>query len=532
MSTQLLLGGRIYSASAPDATAMAVTDGIVTWTGEDRTGRALHPGAEEFDLAGAFVAPAFVDSHVHTTAHGLALGGLNLTGCRSRAHCLDSLRRYVLASVDPVIWGHGFDESTWQDGGAPTTTELDEIAPGRAVYLTRIDAHSAACSSVLRNASRTDLTRLAGYHPQTPLTSDAHHAARAAARSMLTVAVRAQAQKRALDDAAASGICAVHECGGPDVSGRADFAELMSLDHGVEVRGYWGQAVSTAQEARDVLADTGAHALGGDIFVDGSLGSRTAWLQEPYDDAPGTGVSYLGVDAIADHVAACTEANVQAGFHAIGDAAVAAVVEGFSRVAQTVGGPRLAARGHRVEHLEMVTDEQVTKLASWGVIAAMQPRFDRLWGGESSLYAQRLGRDRALRLNPFAQLASSGVSLAFGSDAPVTAMDPWAVSRAAVNHRTSGSGLSPRAAFAASTRGAWRAGGVRDGLAGTLAPGAPASYAIWEAQELVVRAPKDGVARWSTDPRAGVPPLPPLDEDSPSPRCLRTVHRGRVIHEA
>ncbi|SNS19648.1 amidohydrolase [Rhodococcoides kyotonense] len=531
MSTQLFLGGRIYSSSAPDATAMAVTDGIVTWTGEDRTGRALHPGAEEFDLAGAFVAPAFVDSHVHVTAHGLLLGGMNLSECRSRAQCLDDIRRYVAGSDDPVVWGHGFDESAWTDGGAPTTTELDAIAPGRAIYLTRIDSHSAACSTTLR-AACAGLQDADGFHPEMPVTRAAHHAVRAAARSMLTPAARAAARTRTLDAAAASGIVAVHECGGPDIAGRDDFAELLSMDHGVEVRGYWGEAVSTPAEAEELVARTGAHALGGDVFVDGSLGSHTAWLTEDYADASGRGSSYLDVDAIAAHIAACTEAGIQAGFHAIGDAAVHAVVEGFASVAARLGGPALAARGHRVEHLEMVTADQAGKLASWGVIASMQPQFDRLWGGANSLYARRLGATRAAGLNPLTQLASTGVSLAFGSDAPATGLDPWAVLRAAVGHHTPGSGVSPRAAFAAATRGAWRAGGVRDGVAGTLTPGAPASFALWDAPELVVRAPKDGVQRWSTDPRAGVSPLPPLELDSPSPRCLRTVHRGRVVHEA
>ncbi|NIL77561.1 amidohydrolase family protein [Rhodococcus sp. B10] len=531
MSTQLFLGGRIYSASAPDATAMAVTDGIVTWTGEDRTGRALHPGAEEFDLAGAFVAPAFVDAHVHTTAHGLLLGGLDLSASRSHAQCLDELRRHAARTDDAVIWGHGFDESHWPDGGAPTTSELDAIAPGRAVYLTRVDSHSAACSTALR-AACPDLANAIGFHPELPVTAAAHHVVRAAARSLLTPAAREAARRRMLDAAAAAGICAVHECGGPDVSGLGDFTELLATEHGVEVRGYWGEAVTSAAEARDLLARTGAHGLAGDVFVDGSLGSHTAWLTDDYTDVHGRGTSYLDVDAIAAHVAACTEVGVQAGFHAIGDAAVTAVVDGFARVAASVGGPALAARGHRVEHLEMVSVDHAASLAAWGVIASMQPRFDRLWGGDDGMYAQRLGADRARALNPLAPLASAGVSLAFGSDAPATSMDPWAVLRAAVGHHTAGSGVSPRAAFAAATRGAWRAGGVRDGLAGTLTPGAPASFAMWDAPELVVRAPKDGVQRWSTDPRAGVPPLPPLELDSPSPRCLRTVHRGRVIHEA
>jgi hypothetical protein len=109
-------------------------------------------------------------------------------------------------------------------------------------------------------------------------------------------------------------------------------------------------------------------------------------------------------------------------------------------------------------------------------------------------------------------------------------MDPWSWVRAASHHQTPGSSISARAAFSAATRGAWRSGGVRDGLTGTLAPGAPASYAVWETGELDVSVPADTVQRWSTDPRSRVPALPRLGLSDPLPRCLRTVHRGVVLH--
>ena len=176
----------------------------------------------------------------------------------------------------------------------------------------------------------------------------------------------------------------------------------------------------------------------------------------------------------------------------------------------------------------MVTGEQAAKLGSWGVIASMQPGFDALWGGGSGMYAQRLGIERARPMNHFALLASQGVPLAFGSDTPVTDMNPWAAVRAATRHHTAGSAISARAAFSAATRGAWRAGGVRDGITGTLVPGAPASYAIWDADEFDVAAPADAVQRWSTDPRSRVPVLPRLEDRLP--RCRQTVHRGVVIH--
>ncbi|QCQ91113.1 amidohydrolase [Rhodococcus sp. SGAir0479] len=530
MSTQLLVDGRIYSPSAPDATAMAVTDGVVVWVGEDRPGRALHPDAEIVELDGAFVTPAFVDTHVHVTALGLQLTGLDLSTARSGAECLELVRRFAATRDDAVIWGHGWDDSRWPDA-APTTADLDAAAPGRAVYLTRVDAHSALCSTALRQAA-PGLSDAAGFSPDGPLTGDAHHLVRAQARGLLTAAQRATARTAALDHAAAHGVVAVHECGGPDIGGLDDFRELLALAHGVEVRGYWGEAVTSPEAATDLLARTGAHALGGDLFIDGALGSRTASLIRPYADCSDHhGTAYLDVDAIAAHVRACTIAGIQAGFHAIGDAAVAAAVAAFAAVADELGGPTVAARGHRIEHLEMVTTEQAALLGGWGVIASMQPVFDALWGGAGGMYERRVGADRAARMNAFAPIASTGMSLAFGSDAPVTPIDPWSMLRAAVEHHTPGSGVSPRAAFSAATRGAWRAGGVRDGMAGTLNPGAPASYAIWDADELVVAAPKDTVQRWSTDPRSRVPALPRLESGARTPVCLKSVHRGVTVHE-
>jgi len=144
------------------------------------------------------------------------------------------------------------------------------------------------------------------------------------------------------------------------------------------------------------------------------------------------------------------------------------------------------------------------------------------------MYAHRLGLQRSRSLNPFALLASQGVPIAFGSDSPVTDLNPWSTVRAATRHRIPGNSVSTRAAFAAATRGAWRAGGVRDGIAGTLVVGAPASYAVWEADQFEVSAPADAVQRWSTDRRSRVPALPRLDD--PLPRCRQAVHRGAVIH--
>ena len=526
--TTLLLNGRVHSPAMPDATAIAVSDGIVAWLGSDDVGRQQFPDAKIVDLDGGFVAPAFVDSHVHLTATGLTLAGLDLRNATSLRHCLELIGDRARKQTDGPIWAHGWDESGWPERTAPSTDDLDGILGDRPAYLARVDVHSAAASTGLRRLV-PGLADAAGFYPQRPLTSDAHHLVRAAARDRLTPRHRQLARLAALGAAAASGIVAVHECAGPDIGGMDDWQEVRETDHGVEVVGYWGEHVTTADQARELIDRTGARGLAGDLFVDGALGSHTAWLHKPYADAPDCcGNTYLDTDAITAHLYACTEAGITAGFHVIGDAAVTAVVIALERVVDHFGAPAVARCGHRLEHLEMVSDEQAGRLGSWGVFASMQPNFDALWGGEHGMYAQRLGVDRSTRLNPLALLASQGVPIAFGSDSPVTDMNPWATVRAATRHRTPGSAISARAAFAAATRGAWRAGGVLDGITGTLVPGAPASYVIWEADEFEVSAPADAVQRWSTDQRSRVPALPRLD--GRLPRCRQTVHRGAVIH--
>lgn len=534
-TTTLLTGGRIHSPASPDATAMAITDGTVVWVGQDGPGRALHPDAEHVELDGAFVAPAFVDAHVHATATGLHLAGLDLTGVRSAGELLERVRAEA-ARLAPgeILLAHGWDETAWDGARLPSRTDLDAAAGDTPLYLSRIDVHSALVSSALVRMAPGDLSEAEGWSPDGPISTSAHHAIRRMVRGSIGAEQRARAQRAFLGAAAAAGVASVHECAGPDISSWEDLTALLELAAGTdmpEVVPYWGE------RATDELADRakrlGVRGLAGDLFVDGALGSRTAALCDPYTDDPSTsGTRYLDRHAIAQHLVDCTNAGLQAGFHVIGDAAVAEVVAGFERADQEVGRRALAGAGHRLEHVEMVNAEQARWLAAYNVAASVQPLFDALWGGDAGMYARRLGADRALALNPFALLAAEGVPLAGGSDAPVTPLDPWASVRAAVHHRTAGSGLSVRAAFNAHTRGGYRVAGVRDGVSGTLVPGAPAHYAVWEAGALEVATPDYRVQRWSTDPRSRVPPLPSVTPGEALPRCLRTVRAGVTIYQA
>jgi predicted amidohydrolase YtcJ len=526
--TVLLRRGEVHSPADPFATAMVVERGQIAWVGSEGAADAFAGGVDDVvDLDGALVTPAFTDAHVHTTATGLALTGLDLSGAPSLTAALELVRDFAAARPhDRVLLGHGWDSARWPELRAPRRAELDAATGGRPLYLSRIDVHSAVVTTALLDLVPGVRDR-AGFTDGEPLVRDAHHAVRAAAFAGVTEAQRTEAQRAALAHAASLGIGSVHECAGPEISSEDDFTGLLRLaaeQAGPRVVGYWAQH---GEEGVARARELGAVGAAGDLFVDGSIGSHTACLCAPYADAPHTGTAYLDAAAVAAHVLACTEAGLQAGFHAIGDAAVGAVVEGMRAAAEKIGLAAVRAARHRVEHAEMLTSETVAAFAELGLTASVQPAFDALWGGDEGMYAQRLGVERARTLNPFAALLRTGVPLAFGSDSPVTPLDPWGTVRAAAFHRTPEHRVSVRAAFTAHTRGGWRAIGRDD--AGVLVPGAPADYAVWRTDELVVQAPDDRVARWSTDPRSGTPGLPDLTPGSDLPVCLRTVVGGRTV---
>ena len=528
----LYVGGRIYSPVSPFATAMLVDGDTIAWLGEDSAAAAHRDSADRVvQLAGALVTPGFVDAHVHATSTGLTLTGLDLSRADSLGTALRLLEERAREVRGAAILGHGWDETRWPEGRPPTRAELDRASWGSVVYLSRVDVHSAAVSSALA-ASVPGLAELPGWDPQGPLSREAHHAVREAALGTVGAGQRGAAQRVARAHAARLGIVAVHEMAGPAISSEADLAGLLELsarEPGPLVAGYWGQLARDGGVER--ARELGAVGAGGDLFVDGAIGSRTACLCRPYADAPDvTGAAYHSADDVAEHVVAATRAGLQAGFHVIGDAAAGTVVTGLLRAAEQVGSPAMRAAAHRLEHAEMLDDAHIDALADLGVTASMQPMFDGLWGGPGGMYDRRLGPERAARMNRFADLVARGVLVAFGSDAPVTDLGPWAAVRAATRHSVPAQSLTARAAFSAHTRGGWRAIGRPD--AGVLAPGAPAHLAVWAVDEVVVQTPDERVAGWSTDPRSGTPGLPRLDDETPLPDCLRTVVAGCVVHDS
>jgi predicted amidohydrolase YtcJ len=502
----LYRGGRVYTPSDPRATALLVRDGRIAWLGPDDEAPAEDTVVE---LAGALVTPAFVDAHVHATDTGVSLGGLDLSRTRSAGEVLDAVAAYAARLPgDAVVVGHGWDESTWDVKRPPGAGELDRAAGGRMTYLSQASIHSAACSTALLAAAAPGVVTTPGYDESGWLRRDAHHLVRAIAMGSIRPAQRRAAQRTALSTAASLGIAAVHECGGPGTSDEDDFTSVLALggDRLPEVYGYWGE-LNAAAKAHSL----GAVGAGGDLYADGALGSQTAHVRQPYVEG-GSGFGYVTAEQVTSHLIDCAAQGMQAGFHAIGDAALSTVVEGFAGAAARLGVDRLRAARHRVEHAELMDKALIKGFVDYGIVASMQPAFDRLWGGDKQMYAQRLGVARSLASNPMGAMHGVGVALAFGSDSPVTPLDPWGSVRAAVWHHNPAQRMSVRAAFAAHTKGGWRAV-HRDGE-GVLAPGAPATFAVWDVPG-------------QTGPHG----LPALGPDEPLPVCRLTVLRGVSIFD-
>ncbi|ONH32970.1 amidohydrolase [Pseudofrankia asymbiotica] len=518
----LYRGGHVHSATHPGATALLTVGATVAWVGADvdEIG-APGPGSgvdAVVDLDGALVTPAFVDAHLHATATGLALGGLDLAAAPTLTTALDTVAAAARAEPGSALLGTGWDETRWPGRRAPGAAELDRAAPGRLVYLARVDGHTAAVSTTLAAASGA--AGLAGWLGDGLVRDDAHHAARVHAYATISPAQRAGAWRRLRATATRLGIAALHEMAGPEVSSAEDLAALLAhaaAEPGPSVHGYWaGDAGVLADLDPDGRLAVG---LGGDLFVDGSLGSHTAALRAPYADRPGhRPAPMLDAAAVRATVLAAVAAGRQPGFHAIGDAALDAVLDGLDAAARTAGRGRVVASRPRVEHCELAHPDQITRLAGAGAVAVVQPAFDAAWGGPDGMYATRLGAARAGSMNPLAALAAAGVGLALSSDAPVTPLDPWGAVRAATGHRTPAARLDPASALRAATHGGWHAARADADGSGSLAPGHPATLAVW-------RLPA-GLTPASAPPQ---PPLPDLA--GPDPACARTVLGGEVLFD-
>jgi len=463
------------------------------------------------------VTPGFVDAHVHLSKTGFALQTVDLGHAATLVKALDMLTGHARGNDAVVLFAHGWDESRWPEGRPFTGAELDRAVGNRVAYASRVDAHSAVVSSALVERD-PGISALDGWRGDGVVERDAHHAARSVVDALRTRADRERALLMALRQASRAGITSVHEVNAPHIApyDDAEIVAALRAEHALpEVVGYWGALLGG-----EWADEPGVAGFAGDLCVDGALGSRTAALSSPYADADTGGHLYLDDIQIRDHVVWCTEKGVQAGFHVIGDRGLESVMSGLRQAAEKTGVDAMVAARHRLEHVEMASPAAISVISALNLVGSVQPAFDAAWGGPGGLYERRLGAARSAPMNPFASMHRAGVTLAFGSDSPVTPMDPWAGVRAAVCHHNPDERLSARVAFAAHTQGGHRA--RRDDRAGLLVPGAAASYAVWETETLLATGDRD----------IGGTGLPDLSAGGPLPACVQTVVSGALVFDA
>jgi predicted amidohydrolase YtcJ len=485
------------------ARAVLIRGSRVVWVGDDPA--AAPPHADEVDLRGCAIGPAFVDAHVHMTPTGLSLLGLDLSAVDSGAELLRAVATYAGQHTGQVVWGHGYDPHRFPDP-LPGPDALTEVSGGRPVTLSRRDGHSSLVDRTTLQAA--PLARAVGVeldshgHPSGVLRREANKIARRWSLGAMSQGDLATAREAAAAHAASRGIACVHEMGGPDAMGFEDFDAWRFGRWPVEVVPYWAGLDLRFVVERDLRQ------VGGDLWLDGSLGSHTAALSRPYADRDEvSGVLEYDDATLVELFTEATHSGIQVAVHAIGDVAIEQAVRCWRRVDDALpdyleGSVRRLR--HRIEHAEVLRPDLIDEIAELGLVISSQPAFEATWGGDGGMYDARLGAQRRRWTNPLRELADRGVGLAFGSDSAVTAMAPWDGVHAAENRADVRHAVTRLEAVSASTLGG-RNAARQERYVGVVRAGMRADLAAFEGD--------------------------PYDADDPrGSRCVLTLLRGRVTH--
>ncbi|CAN5401252.1 amidohydrolase [soil metagenome] len=474
----LLVGAdvRTLDPSRPRATSVLIRRRRIAWVGDDPEG-AVPPDCQKLDLTGTIVQPAFVNAHTHLTALGLMLGAVDLAMTESLEDCLAAIRAMVGVTTDPLIWAVGWDETRWPEHRAPTADELTAAGDGRPVMLSRADGHCVAVDRIsliaLPLARARGVERGPDGRPTGILRQEAAQTATRWFAAELPPSTLTAARSRAATALAEAGVASAHEMGGPHRMGPDDFDAWMQGEWPIEVVPYWGDA------DLEFVAERGLRRVGGSLLLDGTVGSHSAALTEPYADKGGSGQLYLDTTELADFALQATHKGVQVALHAIGDRAVEQAATVFESVAEQIGTDQLRRLRHRLEYAVLIGAAEVQRLADLGVVVTAQPANDLDLAAFGGSYEQRLGPVRARAANPLGALHRAGVPLAFGSD-KLEALDPWASVHSAVTHHDAANRMSGDDALWAATIGGRVA--ARQPNVGPLRIGHRADLAVFDGE--------------------------------------------------
>lgn len=491
------------------------------------------PDTKVVDLGGHFVMPGFNDAHMHLASAGLEKMNVNLVGSKTLDEFRDRLRAKC-DSAQPGEWviGEGWDETLWPVKTVPTRWDLDEVSGQHPVYLERVDGHiGVANTKALQLASVTVASRDPdGGKIDRDEAGTPNGILREKAQELVQSVVpkpthekRRQAIELALKDLASHGITSAQ-----DFSQEEDFEIYEEIENDGKLTARLAEWLPFDDSLEDLNSKRNSHPLSDNLlhtgmlkgFMDGSLGSKTAALLEPYSDDPtNSGLPQYQVTKLNAMTKERVLAGYQVGFHAIGDKGVQMALDAFAEAEKAAKEAKVksADGGNdyrlRIEHAQVATPQQILRFRELKVIASMQPSHlltDMNWA------ESRLGPKRAEHSYAWADFLRHGVVLAFGTDYPVEPVSPFRGLYAAVT-RMNESGtktfypaekLNIEQAIAAYTTGAAFAE-FAEKQKGKLAPGMLADFIVLD-QDITA-----------------APPAKLLET-----KVLRTIVGGKTVYEA
>lgn len=429
----------------PVAEAVAVAGGRIAAVGGSRDILALAgDGVARYDLGGRCVLPGLVDAHTHFSGYALSLASLDLVGTRSFAEVASLVaERAAAAGQGEWVTGRGWDQNDWEDRSFPHRRQIDTAAGGRPVLLVRVCGHAALANTAALEAAGIDrhaadppggkIVRGDDGEPTGLLLDEAIELVRR------IVPEPSDAERRRLLETAArnclaAGLTGVHEMGiGPRTAGL--YRELCGTEAlPLRITAYW----SGERDDLDSILAAGPSidpegwfsVVGVKLYMDGSLGARSAALIEEYRDDPGNrGILVTDPGLLRERAAACHRAGFQLAIHAIGDRANRIVLDIYGGLPDA--GPD-ADRRHRIEHAQILSPADIGRFAALGVVPSMQFTHctsDMPWAPE------RLGEERIAGAYAWRSLLDAGSRIPGGSDFPVESIDPKLGIWAAVTRR-------------------------------------------------------------------------------------------------
>ncbi len=447
---------------SPDPLAIWTEKGQIVKIGKALVGNELSQN-EICDLNAGYLYPGFIDTHTHSFEGGLYSLGVDLSKCQNIPEVLARLDSEKSGGAcEDTLFAWQLDENKLIEERFPTVAELDSVVPNRALILRRIDGHSC----VLNSYARALLPSLDV--PTEILRGKDNDKAVHYFHGKLSPEAILQAYQAAARIAIEGGFTGLHT-----MIGDADY----SIGHYELIRDNLDSfpiSFTLYPQSFNLRAalDAGATRIGGCILADGSIGSQTAALSDPYLNSLSRGVLYQSDIFWQDFIGRASEQGLQVAVHAIGDRAIRQINDIYLNL------PGTAYLRHQLIHCEITPDDLLHEITASGAAAVMQPNFDLLWGGEKGFYAGKLGLERSRQMNRFSTLTKSGVKVCGGSDWYITVLDAAFSIRATLQHHNPNERLSHAEAIDIyTTNAAWLS--QEENSRGKIAEGCVADFSVY-----------------------------------------------------